>query len=113
MFSTEKELKLGKMVQNMKENGEMEWPKDEAHFIMPTVTYTPENLEMTELTDMVLMFMKMGRGMKETGKMIFSTATELKSSMTAQLIMGNTRTGKNADMVFFPGLMEQYTEVTG
>lgn len=66
----EKEINFGRMVQDMKEIGEMEWQKAKELFIMLMVTYILENSLKIEPMDLEFIFIKMDKNMKVFGRMI-------------------------------------------
>ena len=55
----EKEINFGRMVQDMKEIGEMEWQKVKELFIMLMVTFILENFLKIEPRDLEYIFIKM------------------------------------------------------
>ena len=75
----EKEINYGRMVQDMKEIGEMEWLKDKEHFIMQMVTFILVNFIKIELMDLEFIFIKMDKNMRVFGRMINKKAQEEKN----------------------------------
>ena len=66
----EKEINFGRMEQNMKEIGGMEWQKDKVLFIMQTETFIQENFTKIKLMDLESIFIKMVKNMRVFGRMI-------------------------------------------
>ena len=75
----EKEINFGRMEQNMKEIGEMEWQKDKVLFIMQTETFIQENFIKIKLMDLEFIFIKMDKNMRVFGKMINKKVQEEKN----------------------------------
>jgi len=75
----EKEINYGRMVQDMKEIGEMEWLKDKEHFIMQMVTFILVNFIKIELMDLEFIFIKTDKNMRVFGRMINKKVQEEKN----------------------------------
>ena len=75
----EKEINYGRMVQDMKEIGEMEWLRDKEHFIMQMVTFILVNFIKIELMDLEFIFIKMDKNMRVFGRMINKKVQEEKN----------------------------------
>ena len=91
----EKAFRTGKMAPNMKEIGEMEWRKAKVYFIMLMVTFTVVNSTKIVLMDLVSMYIKMGRNIKDSGRMICKMDRVRKSLKMARNMTVCLRTARN------------------
>jgi len=75
----EKEINYGRMVQDMKEIGEMEWLRDKEHFIMQMVTFILVNFIKIELMALEYILIKLDKNMRVFGRMINKKVQEEKN----------------------------------
>ena len=79
----------------MKEIGEMEWQKDKATSITQTAMCTQENFIKIELMGSEFTYIKTGRRMKDSGKMICKMVQERKSLRMVRNMMVCLRMERN------------------
>ena len=70
ILNMEKEVNIGKMGLNIKEIGEMGWQMAKVYFIMLMVMCILVNFNRIKLMDLGSMYMKMGKNIKDTGRII-------------------------------------------
>jgi hypothetical protein len=109
----ERELRFGRMGQNMREIGETVWLKDKEYSIILMEIFIQGNFYKIKQMDLEFIFIKMVKNMKDSGRMISKMVLEKKNLKMVLSMKVYLKMEKNGEKVITNGLMAQHFQDSG
>jgi len=113
ILNMEKGYKIGMMGLNMMEIGAMEWPKEKESFITPTEMFILVNSIKIGLMDLVNIYIKTDKNIRDFGRMICKMDQVRKNWKMDLSMMACLKMERNGDKEHTNGQIIQYTQVIG